>query len=118
MLAGAWLAVAAMLELTERRVIERIVFKALDAGDGANLVEPAFGPFTLRDGNGSIERHNWGGPKGHQRIVQPDNLPPIRVFGARRVRMNGGDCGLDVIFGDLRPGRGLIQQAQSFLHEP
>ncbi len=106
-----------MLELAERRMVERIVLHALDADDGMNLFETSLRTLALRDRDGAIERDDWRGPDGHQRVVQPDDLAPIRVFGARCARMNCGDGGFDVILGELGTSRGLIEQTASLFNE-
>ena len=54
---------AAKLKLAERGVIEGIGGQAIRVGDGADLLEPALGTFTLRDGDGAVERHHRRGAK-------------------------------------------------------
>ena len=118
MLTGPLVPVAAMLELTESRVIERIILEARGAGDCLDLFETSLGTLALGHRDRPVEGDDRRLPQDHQRIVQADDLFPVRLFGTRRVRVNRRDRGLDVILGDLGPGRGLVQQTQPFFDEP
>src|ERR1700686_1254591 len=96
---------AAKLELAERREIEGIPGKAIATCDGADLLESTLGTLVLRDGDGAVEPDDRRGTNRHQRVVQGDYLPPIRVLGATRVRVDRCDCCFDVILGQFRTGR-------------
>ena len=69
-LAGDFISPAVKFELAERGVEERVGGEAIAAGDGANLFEPAFGAFVLRDGDGAVQRNDRGRTYRHQRVVK------------------------------------------------
>ena len=60
---------AAKLKLAERGMVEGIAGEAIRIGDALNLLEAALGTFTLRDGDGSIERHYRRWANGQQSVV-------------------------------------------------
>src|SRR5438094_3219837 len=95
---------AAQLQLTERRVVEWISGETITVGDRTDLLEPAPGALALGDGDGAVERDHGGRTNGHQRVVERNDLRPIRVCDAGRRRVNGRDRGLDVIRGQLGAG--------------
>ena len=61
---------AAKFELAKRRMVERIGGEPIAVGDSANLFEPAFGAFVLRDGDGAVEGNDRGRTYRHQRVVK------------------------------------------------
>lgn len=118
MLGGDFRPAAAKLELAERGMIEGIVGQAIRIGDGADLLEPALGTFTLRDGDGSVERHHRGRAKGQQPVVEFNDHSPICLAGARRGGVYPGNGRLEVIFGELGTGGRKLEQTFSLCHEP
>ena len=69
-LAGDFVSRAVKFELAERGMVERVGGEAIVVGDGANLFEPAFGAFVLRDGDGAVQRNDRGRTYPHQRVVK------------------------------------------------
>ena len=51
---------AVKFELAERRMVERVGREAIAVDDGANLFEPAFGAFVLRDCDCTVQRNDPG----------------------------------------------------------
>src|SRR5207253_8850067 len=66
----------AQLQLTERRMVERIGVEPLAIGDRGDLLEPARGAVALRDGDRPIERDDRGRPQDQERAVQCHDLRP------------------------------------------
>ena len=69
-LAGDFISPAVKFELAQRGMEERVGGEAIAVGDGANLFEPAFGAFVLRDGDGAVQRNDRGRTYRHQRVVK------------------------------------------------
>ena len=58
------------------------------------------GAFDLREDDRSVQRDDVARLHDHELVVQREDLRPVGVLGARRVRVDGCDRGLDLV----RPG--------------
>jgi len=86
-LARDFISPAVKFELAERSVEERVGGEAIAVGDGANLFEPAFGAFVLRDGDGAVQPNDRGRTYRHQRVVKVK-----RSFPSQCPQCDGPSC--------------------------
>src|SRR4029077_14907344 len=117
-LAGDFISPAVKFELGERGVEERVGGEAIAAGEGANLFEPAFGAFVLRDGDGAVQRTDRGRTDRHYRVVKCTDLSPVSVLGAIGRRVNPRDGGLHVILGQLGARCREVEEPLPFGYKP
>lgn len=102
---------APQLELSQRRLVERVRAEPVAIGDACNLFEAALGTLVLSNGNGAVERNDWRGPDAHQRVIEHNDLRPIRVLRLACCGVNPGDRRFDVILAQIRSRRGPLEQA-------
>src|SRR5438309_9716736 len=67
---------AAKFKFAERGMIKGIVGEPLGIRNGVNLFEAAVGAIALRDGDGTIERHDRRRANGHQFVVERNDHSP------------------------------------------
>src|SRR6266850_6943257 len=63
------------------------------AGSGELIDESDRRPWTIDhcDRHRAVQRHDWGGLQSFEKIVEPDDLRPVRVFSSRGPTMQGRD---------------------------
>src|SRR5215813_13124566 len=73
---------------------QMIVLKITASREVINKRKRRPGAVHHGDGNRSVQRYNRRRLDTFESVVETDDLGPIRVFGARSLAMNGGNCGL------------------------
>ena len=66
-----------------------------------------------RDRHRPVQRHDRRGLQALQKIVEPHDLRPVRIFGARRLAMQGRDRRLQRERARIPP-KSLVDQRQRF----
>ena len=68
-----------------------IAVEIAGCGKGINQRQRRLQAVHHGDGHRAVQRHDGRGLHALEKIVEPENLRPIRIFGPRRLTMQGGD---------------------------